>query len=120
MQGDGQEAGAFHCDRDAGFALSGKNDGKTSGEVSQYHGLHIYPVRNDFFGERITVSGLITGQDLIAQLKGRNLWASRLLIPCNMFRTGEDVFLDDFTVEEVAEGFTSAGGYCKIKRTGFD
>lgn len=62
--------------------------------------VEVYPVRNDFFGEMITVSGLITGQDLIAQLKGQEL-GERLLIPCNMLRAGENVFLDDVTVEMV-------------------
>lgn len=60
----------------------------------------IYPVRNEFFGEQITVSGLLTGRDLMGQLKGRELGA-RLLIPCNMLRAEEDVFLDDFTVSDV-------------------
>ena len=41
-----------------------------------------------------------SGQDLAAQLKGREL-GDALLIPCNMLRTGEDIFLDDFTVEDV-------------------
>lgn len=58
-------------------------------------------IRNDFFGEMITVSGLITGQDLMAQLKGHEL-GDALLIPCNMLRSGENVFLDDVTVEDVA------------------
>lgn len=62
----------------------------------------VYPIRNDFFGELITVSGLITGQDLKAQLKGKDL-GECLLIPCNMLRAGENVFLDDVTVEEVEE-----------------
>ncbi len=68
----------------------------------KYPGVHVrvYPVRNDFFGESITVSGLITGQDLIAQLEGQAL-GEKLLIPCNMLREGENVFLDDITVEEV-------------------
>ncbi|HJD34681.1 MAG TPA: DUF512 domain-containing protein [Candidatus Mediterraneibacter tabaqchaliae] len=64
--------------------------------------IHVYCIRNDFFGERITVSGLITGQDLMAQLKGMEL-GSRLLIPCNMLKTDEDVFLDDYTVEQVSD-----------------
>ena len=64
--------------------------------------VHVYCIRNDFFGERITVSGLITGQDLVAQLKEKEL-GSRLLIPCNMLKTDEDVFLDDFTVEQVSD-----------------
>ena len=64
--------------------------------------IHVYPIRNDFFGELITVSGLITGQDLIRQLRGREL-GERLLLPCNMFRSGEEVFLDDVTLSEVEE-----------------
>lgn len=64
--------------------------------------IHLYKIRNDFFGERITVAGLITGQDLIAQLKGQPL-GEKLLLPCNMLRSGEDVFLDDITLEEVKE-----------------
>lgn len=61
---------------------------------------HLYAIRNDFFGERITVSGLITGKDLTGQLKGQPL-GERLLLPCNMLKIGEPVFLDDFTLEEV-------------------
>lgn len=62
--------------------------------------LQVYEIRNDFFGERITVSGLITARDLIAQLKGQEL-GEELLLPCNMLRSGEDVFLDDLTVADV-------------------
>ncbi len=64
--------------------------------------VHVYCIRNDFFGERITVSGLITGQDIIDQLKGKEL-GSRLLLPCNMLKADEDVFLDDITVKEVSD-----------------
>ncbi len=60
----------------------------------------VYAIRNEFFGPLITVSGLITGQDLKEQLQGREL-GERLLIPCNMLRAGENVFLDDLTVEEL-------------------
>lgn len=60
----------------------------------------VRPIRNDFFGETITVSGLVTGGDLIAQLKETNL-GQRLLIPSNMLRSGEQVFLDDVTVDQV-------------------
>lgn len=62
--------------------------------------IAIYPVINHFFGERITVSGLLTGQDLMAELKGRSL-GDRLLLPCNILRSGEDVFLDDMRVPEL-------------------
>lgn len=64
--------------------------------------VYLYPIQNHFFGELITVSGLITGQDLTAQLRGRKL-GERLLLPCNMFRSGEEVFLDDITLSEVEE-----------------
>ena len=59
-------------------------------------------ITNHFFGEKITVSGLITGQDLREQLKDREL-GERLLIPCNMLRSGENVFLDDITIEELSQ-----------------
>ncbi len=62
--------------------------------------VSVRTIRNDFFGERITVSGLITAQDLVSQLKDETL-GERLLVPCNMLRMGESVFLDDWTVEEV-------------------
>lgn len=64
--------------------------------------IHVYAIENRFFGERITVAGLITGQDLTGQLKGKNL-GKRLLIPCSMLRADEDVFLDDYTVEQVSD-----------------
>ncbi len=64
--------------------------------------VEVVAIRNDFFGEQITVSGLITGQDLIAQLRGKDL-GSAVAIPANMLRSGEKVFLDDVTVEEVEE-----------------
>ena len=48
----------------------------------------------------ITVSGLLTGQDLIAQLKEKEL-GEKLLLPCNLLRSGEEVFLDDITLDEL-------------------
>ena len=62
----------------------------------------VYAIENDFFGHSITVSGLITGQDLIAQLKGREL-GERLLISQNMLRHDELDFLDDVTLEQASE-----------------
>lgn len=62
--------------------------------------LHIYEIENRFFGERITVSGLITGTDLSMQLKGKEL-GTELLLPISMMRSGEKVFLDDMTVEQL-------------------
>lgn len=62
----------------------------------------VITIINYFFGESITVSGLITGKDLMEQLEGRDL-GDCLLLPCNMLRSGKNVFLDDVTVEEVEE-----------------
>ncbi|MCF0146661.1 MAG: DUF512 domain-containing protein [Eubacterium sp.] len=62
--------------------------------------IRCLPIRNDFYGERITVTGLVTGGDLIRQLQGREL-GDRLLIPCQMLRAGEDVFLDNVAVKDV-------------------
>lgn len=62
--------------------------------------IQIIPIQNDFFGHQITVTGLLTGQDLAAQLKQREL-GEKLLISCHMLRSGESVFLDDMTVEDL-------------------
>lgn len=62
--------------------------------------VEIVAIRNNFFGERITVSGLLTGQDLIAQLKDRNL-GDALLLPCSLLRSGEEVLLDDITLSDL-------------------
>ena len=63
---------------------------------------HVYAVQNDFFGHGVTVAGLITGRDLVAQLSGRELGA-RVLISANMLRDGGDVFLDDLTLQQASE-----------------
>ncbi len=60
----------------------------------------VYSIENRFFGERITVSGLLTGRDLVEQLAGKEL-GDRLLLPCNLLRSGEEVFLDDMTLTEM-------------------
>ena len=62
--------------------------------------IHVYPITNDFFGELITVSGLLTGQDIIAQLKDKQL-GEALYLPQNILRSGEDVLLDDITVSDL-------------------
>ena len=62
--------------------------------------ITVYEILNDFFGHGVTVSGLITGQDLIKQLTGKPL-GEVLLLPANMFRSNEEVFLDDLTKQDV-------------------
>ncbi|WP_392889192.1 DUF512 domain-containing protein [Eubacterium limosum] len=60
--------------------------------------LSVYPVTNDFFGEDITVSGLITGTDIIRQVPPG---ADRYLIPENMVRSQSHDLLDDVTTEDI-------------------
>lgn len=62
--------------------------------------IRVFAIRNDFFGEMITVSGLLTGKDIMAQLKEQEL-GSALLLPQNVLRSGEDVFLDDVTLSQM-------------------
>ncbi|MFA9378980.1 MAG: DUF512 domain-containing protein [Lachnotalea sp.] len=62
--------------------------------------VHVYKIINNYFGPMITVSGLLTGQDLMEQLKDKEL-GDKLLLPCNVLRSGEDVFLDDITLSQL-------------------
>jgi len=76
----------------------------------------VYRIRNDFFGDTITVTGLITAQDLISQLKGKEL-GDNLLLSQSMIRRDSDVFLDDQTISDVEEALnvsiitTQSDGY---------
>ena len=79
--------------------------------------VHVYRIRNDFFGEKITVAGLITGQDLIAQLKERPL-GERLLLPAVMFKSGEEVFLDDITKTQAEDALQIPINI--VKSSGYD
>ena len=63
---------------------------------------HVYAIRNEFFGENITVSGLLTGQDILAQLRHVPL-GERLLLPSNTLRFEGDLFLDNMTPKELSE-----------------
>ena len=60
----------------------------------------VVKIKNNFFGGHITVTGLVTGSDLIAQLKGKKL-GEYLLISASMMRFEKDKFLDNITVEDV-------------------
>jgi NifB/MoaA-like Fe-S oxidoreductase len=62
--------------------------------------IKVYPIINHFFGAGVTVSGLLTGQDVIEQLKGQDL-GQCLFLPINLLRSGEEVFLDDVTLSQV-------------------
>ncbi len=64
--------------------------------------VNVYAVRNNFFGGSVTVSGLVTGGDIIAQLSGKDL-GEELLIPENMLRSEGDLFLDNISLETLSE-----------------
>lgn len=64
--------------------------------------IHVYCISNHFFGERITVTGLLTGQDIIAQLKDKDL-GEELFLPSNVLKADEDIFLDDISLEELSD-----------------
>lgn len=68
----------------------------------KWHNLecNVYEIKNDFFGESITVAGLITGKDLISQLKNKKL-GDCLLLPSSMFRAQGDIMLDDTSIEDI-------------------
>lgn len=78
--------------------------------------INVYKIVNNFFGESITVSGLLTGKDISEQLSQKTL-GEELLIPSNALRHGEDVFLCGMTVGELSEklgvkvGATGGDGY---------
>ena len=72
-----------------------------SGDIAKLD-CKVYAINNELFGENITVAGLVTGRDLIAQLRGRDL-GSELLIPENMLRSQGDMFLDDTTPGDVGQ-----------------
>lgn len=63
---------------------------------------NVVPIVNDFFGDTITVAGLVTGGDLLKQLQGREL-GDALLLPDVMLRREGDIFLDDVSLEELSE-----------------
>ena len=64
--------------------------------------VHVYEIVNHFFGETVTVAGLLTGQDMLAQLTGKEL-GDQLIIPENTLRADEAMFLDDMTPAELSE-----------------
>ncbi|HOA85744.1 MAG TPA: DUF512 domain-containing protein, partial [Bacillota bacterium] len=69
-------------------------------EVAGFEVL-VYAIKNNFFGPEVTVAGLLTGADFAEQLRGRDL-GDELLIPAAALRQGDDIFLDDMTIDELS------------------
>lgn len=97
-----EEAFSRSCSIATGYSPYGFICSLADAAMQKWNGINcnVYRIRNDFFGETITVTGLITAGDLIKQLKGKDL-GEQLLISSAMLRSGEDVFLDDLTVNDV-------------------
>ena len=79
--------------------------------------VEIYKIKNEFFGDKITVTGLICGKDIINQLKGK-IENCILLLSESMFKDDEDIFLDDCTLEDVERELNVT--VVKIPNCGFD
>ena len=87
-------AAAYDCISSLASDIEEKTDGRLT--------VHVHKIINRFFGESITVSGLLTGMDMLEQLKEKEL-GDVLLIPSNTLKADEDVFLDDMTPDELSE-----------------
>lgn len=121
MEDDGKERAVSLATGEAAYPLIKE----LSDEVMKcFKGIRInvYKIKNDFFGHSVTVAGLVTGKDLINQLKGNKL-CDKLIIPDVMLRSEGDLFLDNISVEEVEEALSvpldvtfSADGYDLIDK----
>ena len=107
-----EDADAYRADFSAprevsvatGMAAYGHIKGLCDRLVERFEGLKItvYPIKNNFFGETITVAGLLTGKDISEALEGKSL-GDELLFPAVCLRAEGDVFLDDMTPKELSE-----------------
>ncbi len=67
--------------------------------------IHLLPVENDFFGHSVTVTGLLTGQDILKALNSQNDLCDGVILPSSTLRTGEDVFLDDYSLQYIKDNY---------------
>jgi len=67
----------------------------------------VLPVVNNFFGSTVNVSGLLTGGDILTALKKNSRDCDKILVPATALRTGEDIFLDDMTLEQMQKNFSA-------------
>ena len=79
---------------------------------------NVYKIVNDYFGHTITVSGLITGVDMINQLKGKTL-GEELILPRNMLRAEGDLFLCNTSVDELSSKLDIKVGIAEIDGASF-
>jgi putative radical SAM enzyme (TIGR03279 family) len=74
--------------------------------------IKVYPITNDFFGKDITVAGLLTGQDIVKQLRGQVL-GDYLILPNALLKSDEDILLDDMTVNDIEKALQISIRICK-------
>lgn len=72
--------------------------------ISNLH-IHILAVENEFFGKDITVTGLLTGQDILKALKKQEGDCDGVVLPASALREGEDIFLDDWTLQKLKDKY---------------
>ena len=72
-------------------------------QLNQIEGLEVnmIPLSSSYWGQDITVTGLLTGQDLLEGLQGRDL-GEGILLPSVMLKQGDNLFLDDMTLEDLS------------------
>lgn len=99
---------------------TGKLAGEFMNEIARkiedkFIGLNIIvvPIKNNFFGETITVSGLVTGGDLVEQIKDMEE-SDLVIIPRSMMKVDEEIFLDNITLEEAIEKMNKRIIYSKV------
>jgi len=79
--------------------------------------IKVYKIENKFFGEKVTVAGLITGQDIISALQEKEL-GEFLFIPSSMLKHGEEIFLDDISIEDIERKLKVK--VCSVKPKAYD
>lgn len=80
--------------------------------------LQVISINNDYFGGKVSVTGLITATDIVKTLKGKNL-GDRIIIPESMLKSGEEVFLDDLTVTDIEKELGVKVQVCEVNGASF-
>ncbi|MBQ4159552.1 MAG: DUF512 domain-containing protein [Clostridia bacterium] len=78
--------------------------------------IQVFPIKNEFFGGGVNVSGLVVAGDIIKQLRGKKL-GKHLYIPSSMLRADDDVFLDDITLEGLSDALSVP--VCPVDNDGY-
>ena len=88
--------------------ISGTSFAKVLKNLVKAPNVRILPVENKFFGARVNVSGLLTGSDIISALKDAGGTRDLILIPATALKAGEEIFLDNVTLETLRKTFAPA------------